>query len=96
MSVFSFSSSFPFPLFILHFFFCSFILFIYCTGVLECLQKMSDGFKYIVSVVILQKNNTGFHLFSTCYWDQSMDGTVTVQWDSKSLHCIVTVFGVAL
>lgn len=65
-------------------------------GMLDNLQKMSDGFKYVVSIVVLQRSNAGFHLFSTCYWDQSLDGTVTVQWENKTMHCIVTVFGVAL
>lgn len=67
-----------------------------CSGILENLQKMSDAFKYIVTVVVLQRSNTGFHLFSTCYWDQALDGTATIQWENKSMHCIVTVFGVSL
>eukprot|EP01070_Trichotokara_eunicae_P008887 Trichotokara_eunicae@DN5907_c0_g1_i4.p1 len=54
---------------------------------LEKLQDMSYCFKYIVSVVVLQKSNTGFHLFSTCYWDQAVDGTVTVRWENKTMHC---------
>lgn len=55
-----------------------------------------EDFKYIISVVILEKKNGGFHLFSTCYWDQEQDGTVTVRWDNKTMHCVVTVFGVTL
>eukprot|EP00923_Selenidium_pygospionis_P032180 GHVN01056838.1.p1 GENE.GHVN01056838.1~~GHVN01056838.1.p1 ORF type:complete len:118 (-),score=9.83 GHVN01056838.1:198-551(-) len=64
-------------------------------GVLERLQNMCDGYKYIVSVVVLQRSRGGFHLFSTCYWDQQTDGTITVRYDSKALHCIVTVYGLA-
>lgn len=64
--------------------------------ILDNLQKMSDGFKYIVTVVMLQRSNAGFHLFSTCFWDQSLDGTVTVQWENKSMHCVVTIYGVAV
>lgn len=64
--------------------------------ILDYLQKLSEEFKYVVTVVMLQRSNTGFHLFSTCFWDQTLDGTVTVQWENKTMHCVVTVFGVAL
>eukprot|EP01068_Selenidium_serpulae_P003340 Selendium_serpulae@DN3005_c0_g1_i1.p1 len=64
-------------------------------GVLEKLNHLSDEFKYIVAVVILQRCKGGFHLFSTCYWDQQTDGTTTVRYDNKSLHCIVTVYATA-
>ncbi|XP_053991102.1 dynein light chain Tctex-type 1-like [Hylaeus volcanicus] len=50
----------------------------------------------ITAIVMLQRTNTGFHLFSTCFWDQSSDGTVTVQWENKSMHCVVTVYGIAV
>eukprot|EP01069_Polyplicarium_translucidae_P012504 Polyplicarium_translucidae@DN526_c0_g1_i1.p1 len=64
-------------------------------SILEKLQAMSSSFKYIVGVIVLQRNNAGFHLFSTCYWDQSTDATVTTRWDNKTMHCVVTVYGIA-
>jgi hypothetical protein len=72
-----------------------FVLYI-LLGILDNLQQMSESFKYVVTVVMLQRTNTGFHLFSTCFWDQSSDGTVTVQWENKSMHCVVTVYGIAV
>ena len=66
------------------------------TELLTSLQKMSDQFKYIVSVIILQRSNAGFHLFSTCFWDQQIDGTVTVRWENRWMHCVVSVYGVSI
>ncbi|KAK6589724.1 dynein light chain tctex1 [Cryptosporidium xiaoi] len=62
---------------------------------LENLRKLSEKFKYIVSVIVLQRSPAGFHLFTTCYWDQANDGSVTHRWDNKNLHCVVVVYGVA-
>lgn len=66
------------------------------SGILERLQVMSENYKYIVSINILQRTNAGFHLFSVCYWDQTTDGAVTVRWENKTLNCIASVYGVAL
>ncbi|KAF7455944.1 Tctex-1 family protein [Cryptosporidium felis] len=65
------------------------------TQCLESLRKLSEKFKYIVSVIVLQRSPAGFHLFTTCYWDQANDGSVTHRWDNKNLHCVVVVYGVA-
>ncbi|OII76753.1 TCTEX-1 family protein [Cryptosporidium andersoni] len=62
---------------------------------LDNLRKLSEKFKYIVSVMVLQRSPAGFHLFTTCYWDQANDGSVTHRWDNKNLHCVVVVYGVA-
>lgn len=65
-------------------------------AIVDKLTNRSEDFKFLVTVIILEKKNGGFHLFSTCYWDQEQDGTVTVRWDNPTMHCIVTVFGVTL
>lgn len=66
------------------------------SGVLDKLRNIHDGYKYIVSVIILQKSQAGFHLYSTCYWDATTDGNVTFKWENKSMHAVVSVYGVAL
>lgn len=44
----------------------------------------------------MQKADCGLNLSGSCYWDNEVDGTVTVKWDSPSLICVVNVFGCAL
>lgn len=44
----------------------------------------------------MQKADCGLNLSGSCYWDNEVDGTVTVKWDSQSLICVVNVFGCAL
>ncbi|XP_014259520.1 dynein light chain Tctex-type 1-like [Cimex lectularius] len=64
-----------------------------CLGHLTKLQK---SFKYIVTCSIMQKKGAGFHCASSCYWDNTTDGSCTVRWENKSMYCIVSVYGLAI
>ncbi|KAK9503220.1 hypothetical protein O3M35_011838 [Rhynocoris fuscipes] len=64
-----------------------------CLGNLTKLQK---AFKYIVTCTIMQKNGAGLHSASSCYWDNTTDGSCTVRWENKTMYCIVSVYGLAI
>uniref|UniRef100_A0A0X3PQ82 Dynein light chain Tctex-type 1 n=1 Tax=Schistocephalus solidus TaxID=70667 RepID=A0A0X3PQ82_SCHSO len=76
--------------------------------VLNQLTKLGKPFKYIgniqvllsnsmlVTCVIMQKCGAGLHTASSCYWDNTTDGSCTVRWENKSMYFIVTVFGLAI
>eukprot|EP00126_Sphaerothecum_destruens_P008135 Sdes_comp20101_c0_seq1m13098 len=43
-----------------------------------CLKKLTalnKPFKYVVTNIIMQKNGAGLHTASSCFWDNSTDGT---------------------
>ncbi|KAK2878802.1 hypothetical protein Q8A67_019593 [Cirrhinus molitorella] len=63
---------------------------------LSQLTKLGKPFKYIVTCIILQKNGAGLHTASSCFWDNSTDGSCTVRWENKTIYCIVSVFGLAI
>ncbi|GFS12497.1 dynein light chain Tctex-type 1 [Elysia marginata] len=63
---------------------------------LNQLTKLGKPFKYIVTCVIMQKNGAGLHTASSCFWDNSTDGSCTVRWENKTMFCIVSVFGLAI
>lgn len=65
-------------------------------NVLGNLSKLNKAFKYIVTCVIMQKNGAGLHTASSCYWDNTTDGSCTVRWENKTMYCIVSVFGLAI
>ncbi|CAF0752290.1 unnamed protein product [Adineta ricciae] len=46
--------------------------------VLTELTKLGKPFKYIVQAVIMQKNGAGLHTASSCYWDNTTDGSCTL------------------
>jgi dynein light chain Tctex-type 1 len=65
----------------------------------QCLKRLTGlgkPFKYVVSVVILQKKGAGLHTASSCYWDNSTDGSCTVRWENKTMYVIASVFGLAI
>ncbi|KAL7059322.1 hypothetical protein AAHC03_012992 [Spirometra sp. Aus1] len=76
--------------------------------ILNQLTKLGKPFKYIgntqvillnyilVTCVIMQKCGAGLHTASSCYWDNTTDGSCTVRWENKSMYFIVTVFGLAI
>eukprot|EP00299_Pterocystis_sp_00344_P012889 c6250_g1_i1.p1 GENE.c6250_g1_i1~~c6250_g1_i1.p1 ORF type:complete len:274 (-),score=54.61 c6250_g1_i1:40-792(-) len=49
-------------------------------------------FKLIVLAVVMERGG-GFQMDSGCFWDRKSDGSVTVRWDGKSMHCVVTIYG---
>ncbi|KAK7069952.1 Dynein light chain Tctex-type [Halocaridina rubra] len=65
-------------------------------NVLGNLSKLNKAFKYIVTCVIMQKTGAGLHTASSCYWDNTTDGSCTVRWENKTMFCIVSVFGLAI
>ncbi|GCA63832.1 dynein light chain tctex-type 1 protein [Kipferlia bialata] len=64
--------------------------------VLKKLTAIKKPYKYLVSCIITQKNGAGLHSACSCYWDSNTDGVVAVRWENRSMHCVVTVFGVAI
>ncbi|XP_065111257.1 dynein light chain Tctex-type 1 [Paramisgurnus dabryanus] len=63
---------------------------------LNQLTKLRKPFKYIVTCILLQKNGAGLHTASSCFWDNTTDGSCTVRWENKTMYCIVSVFGLAI
>ncbi|XP_051892428.1 dynein light chain Tctex-type 1-like [Pristis pectinata] len=63
---------------------------------LNQLTKLAKPFKYIVTCVIMQKNGAGLHTASSCFWDNSIDGSCTVRWENKTMYCIVSIFGLGV
>jgi len=63
--------------------------------ILGQLTKQNSQLKYVVTCVIMQKNGAGLHTASSCYWDNTTDGSCTVRWENKTMYCIVSVFGLA-
>ena len=49
-----------------------------------------------MSCVLLEKSGAGLRVASSCYWDQTTDGSCTVRWENQAIACIVNVFGLAV
>ena len=60
------------------------------------MSATNHNFKYIANCIILAAGGNGMDVAGLCFWDQEMDGSVTVKWDSKFLTCIVNIYGIAV
>ncbi|KAI9018944.1 Tctex-1 [Hyaloraphidium curvatum] len=63
---------------------------------LKRLAGLNRPYKYVVTCLIMQRNGAGLHCASSCFWDNSTDGSTTYRWENKSMHVIVHVFGLAI
>ncbi|CDW73823.1 UNKNOWN [Stylonychia lemnae] len=57
----------------------------------KCLDETK--FKLKVDVMILDKDSVGFHMSSSCLWDNEADGNISIQEDFESYYIIVSIFG---
>ena len=65
-------------------------------SVIKKLTDLNKNFKFMVTCIIMQKNDSGLNVASTCYWNSQIDGYCTVKWENPSMFCIVNIFGIGL
>eukprot|EP00906_Rhabdomonas_costata_P001974 RCo003118 len=63
---------------------------------LKRLAEMKKPFKYIVTVILMQKTGAGFHSSYCAYWDNSADGMCSVPYENDTIHCVTSVYGLKL
>jgi dynein light chain Tctex-type 1 len=63
---------------------------------LKGLTGLGRPFKYIVTAAILQRQGSPTHTAAGTYWDSKRDGMCKMAWENPTIHCIVTVFGLAI
>lgn len=66
------------------------------SSIVTRMREISPNFKYIVSSSIIQKVGAGVHFETSSYWDSNTDGAVTVKFESESLICVTTLFGIGI
>mmetsp|Transcript_6613 Transcript_6613/g.10855 ORF Transcript_6613/g.10855 Transcript_6613/m.10855 type:complete len:115 (+) Transcript_6613:64-408(+) len=62
-------------------------------SILTHLQTLNKPFKYVVTVLLEQKNGAGLYSSSDCRWDATTDGYCCVNWMNDTTHAVVTIFG---
>lgn len=65
-------------------------------GCLKNLQGLAKPFKYVVTCCLTQKAGAGLHMASCMRWDERTDSKCTVQWESQTMHVIVTAYWCAI
>jgi hypothetical protein len=64
----------------------------------EILRRLAQAafpdFKFVVSCLILTTEPNGMYTMTHSLWDRKLDGSLTVEWSSKTMQCLVVVYGV--
>jgi dynein light chain Tctex-type 1 len=66
------------------------------TSALKGLQALNHPYKYVITIIMLQKNGAGLVTSASMHWDVKRDGFCKVTWENATLHCIATIFGVSI
>ncbi len=53
-------------------------------------------FKYVVTCVITQNDGSAVHTAAGAYWDAKKDGMCKLYYHNDTMHCVISVFGIAL
>jgi dynein light chain Tctex-type 1 len=63
--------------------------------IIKTLHSQQRGFKFICNGTIFQKGDASLHFSSTCLWNPTSDGSITVKYENESMHCFICLFGIA-
>lgn len=63
---------------------------------LDELSKVSKPYKFIVTCIINQRDGAGFYSHSSCFLNTDTDSIATIRWDNDVMHCVVSVYSLAL
>jgi dynein light chain Tctex-type 1 len=62
---------------------------------LKGLAGLGKPFKYVCSVILMQKTGAPLHTAAGAFWDKKKDGICKVPWENATMHAIVTIFGLS-
>ncbi|XP_051912338.1 dynein light chain Tctex-type-like [Hippocampus zosterae] len=67
-----------------------------CEKILKFLAAHNKNFKFIVNSLVMQKADCGLNISGSCYWDNEVDGSVTIRLDYASFVSITNIFACAI
>jgi dynein light chain Tctex-type 1 len=56
---------------------------------------VSQDFKFMCTLIVLQKGDTGFHMSASCFWESKSDGNFNKKYEFEHYYVIVNFFGIA-
>jgi hypothetical protein len=60
--------------------------------IMSDLQKISEYFKYVLTIVLLQNDSKGLVQNTSSYYDIETDGIISEKYDFSNISCIVNLF----
>ena len=64
--------------------------------IIKILHQQQRGLKFICNTTIFEKSYSSLNYSSTCLWNPSNDGSITVKFENDTMHCFVSLFGISI
>ena len=57
-------------------------------------EECGQDYKYLCTIIVLQKGEMGFHMSASCFWEQKHDGNYNKKYDKGDYWVIVNMLGI--
>ena len=65
----------------------------------EIIKRIQDDlgqdYKFMCTIIILQKGESGFHMSASCFWESKCDGNFNKKYDFEDYYAIINFFGIS-
>ena len=60
----------------------------------ECQEDVSTHYKFMSTLIALQKGEAGFHMGASCFWEAKCDGNFNKKYEYDEFYLVVNFFGI--
>ena len=60
----------------------------------QCQEEISTNYKFMSTLIALQKGEAGFHMGASCFWEAKCDGNFNKKYEFDEFYLVVNFFGI--
>ena len=60
----------------------------------HCQEQVSSDYKFMCTLIVLQKAEAGFHMAASCFWETRNDGNFNKKYEFDEFYVICNFFGI--
>ena len=60
----------------------------------QCQEEVSPNYKYMATLICLQKGESGLHMGASCFWEAKHDGNFNKKYDFEDFYIVSNFFGI--
>ena len=60
----------------------------------QCQEEISQNYKYLATLICLQKGESGLHMGASCFWEAKHDGNFNKKYDFEDFYIVTNFFGI--
>ena len=60
----------------------------------QCQEEISTNYKFMSTLIALQKGEAGFHMGASCFWEAKCDGNFNKKYEFDEFYLVCNFFGI--